>query len=178
MKMLCFLYQGLDAAVGDIGIFADRFQYVDFTESYMVSGLLMIVKEEKRNWKEIWVFMKTFTTTMWIILPLSHMFIISVVWFVRPESERLKSGFGDMLWFAISVVFNAHSKINNQKLFLSTFFLSKTTKNCCRGRGGRWFSPAGVSAMAVCNSCGNLKFHCKPYLHDDSVEICSLGCRY
>ncbi|XP_022961657.1 glutamate receptor 2.1-like isoform X2 [Cucurbita moschata] len=100
--------KGLDAAVGDIGIFADRFQYVDFTESYMVSGLLMIVKEEKRDWKEIWVFMKTFSTTMWIILPLSHMFIISVVWFVRPESEGLKSGFGDMLWFAISVLFNAN----------------------------------------------------------------------
>ena len=97
--------------MGDIGIFADRFQYVDFTESYMVSGLLMIVKEEKRDWKEIWVFMKTFSTTMWIILPLSHMFIISVVWFVRPESEGLKSGFGDMLWFAISVLFNANGKI-------------------------------------------------------------------
>uniref|UniRef100_A0A0A0LL99 Ionotropic glutamate receptor C-terminal domain-containing protein n=1 Tax=Cucumis sativus TaxID=3659 RepID=A0A0A0LL99_CUCSA len=31
--------RGLDAAVGDIGIFADRFKYVDFTEPYMMGGL-------------------------------------------------------------------------------------------------------------------------------------------
>ncbi|XP_038885765.1 glutamate receptor 2.1-like [Benincasa hispida] len=101
--------KGLDGAVGDIGIFADRFQYVDFTEPYLVSGLLMIVKEETKNWKEIWVFMKTFTTTMWIILPVSHLFIISVVWLVKEESEEL-SGFGEMLWFAITVIFYAQRK--------------------------------------------------------------------
>lgn len=102
--------KGLDAAVGDIGIFADRFQYVDFTEPYLVSGLLMIVKEETNNWKEIWVFMKTFTTTMWLILPISHIFIISIVWLVKEESDQEASGFGEMLWFSITVIFYAQKK--------------------------------------------------------------------
>ena len=102
--------------MGDIGIIADRFRYVDFTEPYLVSGLLMIVKEETKIWKEIWAFMRTFTTTMWIILPISHIFIISVVWLVKEDSSDDLSGFGEMLWFSITVVFYAQSK-NSRPLF-------------------------------------------------------------
>ena len=102
--------------MGDIGIFADRFRYVDFTEPYLVSGLLMIVKEKTKIWKEIWAFMKTFTTTMWIILPISHIFIISVVWLVKDDSGDDPSGFGEMLWFSITVIFYAQSK-NSRPLF-------------------------------------------------------------
>ncbi|XP_008444629.1 glutamate receptor 2.1-like [Cucumis melo] len=103
--------KGLDAAVGDIGIYADRFQYVDFTEPYMMGGLVMIVKEETRNWKQIWIFMKTFTTPMWIILPIFHLVIMSVVWFVRDRNDRdLPPGIPEMLWFAVTVIFYAQRK--------------------------------------------------------------------
>lgn len=97
--------------MGDIGIYADRFQYVDFTEPYMMGGLVMIVKEETRNWKQIWIFMKTFTTPMWIILPIFHLVIMSVVWFVRDRNDRdLPPGIPEMLWFAVTVIFYAQSK--------------------------------------------------------------------
>lgn len=119
--------------MGDIGIFADRFEYVDFSQPYLVSGLMMIVREEKENWKELWVFMKTFTMTMWIILPLLHIFIISVVWLVREEDSEapLTSGFGNMLWFAIAVIFYAQSKILRFPLItvLVFSFFSQTKYN-------------------------------------------------
>ncbi|KAK0588367.1 hypothetical protein LWI29_000093 [Acer saccharum] len=47
-------YKGLDAAVGDIEIMADRYQYAEFSQPYVESGLVMIVlvkpdKSKKKN---------------------------------------------------------------------------------------------------------------------------------
>ncbi|KAK4846630.1 hypothetical protein QYF36_020078 [Acer negundo] len=61
-------YKGLDAAVGDIEIMANRYQYAEFSQPYVESGLVMIVPVKPDKSKETWLFMKTFTTKMWLLM--------------------------------------------------------------------------------------------------------------
>ncbi|KAK4859601.1 hypothetical protein QYF36_008424 [Acer negundo] len=57
-------YKSLDAAVGDTETRVDRYQYAEFSQPYVESGLVMIVLVKPDNSKETLLFMKTFTTKM------------------------------------------------------------------------------------------------------------------
>ncbi|XP_060673010.1 glutamate receptor 2.7 [Ziziphus jujuba] len=90
----------LDAAVGDIEIMAYRSQYVDFSQPYVSSGLVMIVKVEPDRDKETWMFMRAYTQKMWLLIMVMHLSICSVVWLI--ENEHVQNpefkGLGAMLW--------------------------------------------------------------------------------
>lgn len=104
--------QDLDAAVGDTEIMAYRFQYVDFSQPYVSSGLVMVVSLKSDGVKGTWMFMKTFTPKMWLIMMFMHLSICSVVWLIENEHAQNPEfkGFGAMLWFSITVIFFAQSK--------------------------------------------------------------------
>ncbi|XP_021820186.1 glutamate receptor 2.6-like [Prunus avium] len=52
-------YKGLDAAVGDIEVVADRYHFVEFSQPYVSSGIVMVVTVKPDKLKEKWMFMKT-----------------------------------------------------------------------------------------------------------------------
>ncbi|PON94195.1 Ionotropic glutamate receptor, metazoa [Trema orientale] len=102
-------YKGLDAAIGDISVFADRLRYVEFTQPYISSGLEMVVTVEVDNVKETWMFMKALTQRMWLELMLMHLCICSLVWLIENQhgqKPELK-GLGVMLWFSVTTLFFA-----------------------------------------------------------------------
>ncbi|GMN24588.1 hypothetical protein TIFTF001_047652 [Ficus carica] len=102
--------KGFDAAIGDIEVYADRFQYVDFSQPYVSSGIQMVVAVEPDKVKEKWMFMKAFTRAMWLQLLFMHLFVCSVVWLIEThhgQNPELK-GFGVMLWFSVTILFFAH----------------------------------------------------------------------
>ncbi|PON65079.1 Ionotropic glutamate receptor [Parasponia andersonii] len=117
-------YKGLDAAVGDIEVFADRFRYVEYTQPYVSSGLEMVVTVEPDKVKETWMFMKAFTRRMWLQLILMHVSICSVVWLIENQhgqNPELK-GLGVMLWFSVTMLFFAQReplKCNLARLVLA-----------------------------------------------------------
>ncbi|KAH9290406.1 hypothetical protein KI387_034523, partial [Taxus chinensis] len=55
-----------DALVGDFTILANCSKYVDFTQLYSESGLVMVVAIQKVDSSNPWVFLRTFTPSMWI----------------------------------------------------------------------------------------------------------------
>ena len=109
----------MDGAVGDIEVYADRFQYVDFTQPYISSGLEMVVTVKPDKVKETWMFMKAFTKKMWLQFIFMHLSICFMVWLIEnqhgqnPEFKDL----GDMLWFSATVLAQSkyHFKIIKNK---------------------------------------------------------------
>ncbi|OMO74759.1 Ionotropic glutamate receptor [Corchorus olitorius] len=99
--------KGFDAAVGDTEILADRYQYAEFSQPYIESGLIMVVTEKPDKSKEPWMFMKTFTMKMWLITLSMHIFIGFVIWMIEHEKNPDLNKFGAVLWFSITVIFFA-----------------------------------------------------------------------
>lgn len=102
--------QGLDAAVGDIEIMADRMQYAEFTLPYIESGLVMVVTVKPDKLKEKWLFFKVFTKKMWLLMVAMHLFIGFVIWLIENGGNPEFKGFGAMLWFSVTVLFFMQSK--------------------------------------------------------------------
>ncbi|KAJ0025157.1 hypothetical protein Pint_08771 [Pistacia integerrima] len=100
-------YKGLDAAVGDIDIMADRYPFAEFTQPYVESGLQMVVPVKPEKIKDTWLFMKTFTLKMWLLMAGMHLFIGFVIWLIEHEDNLELKGFGSMLWFSVTVIFFA-----------------------------------------------------------------------
>lgn len=102
-----------DGAVGDIGILAQRYKHVDFSVSYLETEIVMVVKEKNDKWKSMWVFMDAFQLKMWLLIPTMHLFISLVVWLIERQNNKELEGFGNMLWFSVSIIFYMHSKFYN-----------------------------------------------------------------
>ncbi|KAK6939608.1 Ionotropic glutamate receptor [Dillenia turbinata] len=102
----------LDAAVGDTEIMSNRFQYVEFTQPYVDSGLVMVVPV-KPSTTDIWIFVKIFSARMWILMALMTLLtglaIVLIEW--RKVMEELKGDdslakkVGKIWWFPIAVLF-------------------------------------------------------------------------
>lgn len=96
--------------MGDILILAHRFRHVDFTVAYLETEIVMVVREKHEKWKKLWVFMEAFEVTMWLLIPTMHLFISSVIWLIERQNNDELKGFGNMLWFSVSIIFYMHSK--------------------------------------------------------------------
>ncbi|KAE8673391.1 Apoptosis inhibitory protein 5 isoform 1 [Hibiscus syriacus] len=100
-----------DAAIGDITILARRTDYVEFTQPYAVSGLSMIVPVKPEG--SAWMFLKPFTTEMWLVTGAILMYTMFIVWFLEHQSNPEFKGpwnnqIGTALWFTFSSLFFAH----------------------------------------------------------------------
>ncbi|CAL8996363.1 unnamed protein product [Prunus brigantina] len=104
-------YKGLDAAVGDIEVVADRYHFVEFSQPYVSSGLVMVVTVKPDKLKEKWMFMKTFTKSMWFLMIVAHLSVCFVVWLIENEhGDNLElKGIGAILWFSVTVLFFAQN---------------------------------------------------------------------
>lgn len=108
----------MDAAVGDTEIMAERYQIADFSQPYMESGLVMIVKVKPDLIKTRLIILKAFTLKMWILIASTNFATGCVIWlnehvnknpdFVGPFPQQI----GSMLWFSVTMLSFAQSKSN------------------------------------------------------------------
>ncbi|CAN1810536.1 Glutamate receptor 2.7 [Linum perenne] len=109
--------QTFDAAVGDLTILAERYQYVDFTQPFTESGLSTIVRSSPDD--SPWMFTKPFDFQMWTMCLALLLYTIVVVWFMEHNSNPEFQGpwnaqLGTALWFIFcSLFFVQKEKINN-----------------------------------------------------------------
>lgn len=77
-----FSLQNFDVAVGDITIVTNRTRYVDFTQPFIESGLVVVapVKEAKSS---PWSFLKPFTIEMWAVTGAFFLFVGAMVWILE-----------------------------------------------------------------------------------------------
>lgn len=109
-----------DAAVGDITILANRTTLVDFTQPYAATGLSMIVPVKRES--SAWLFLKPFTTKMWLVTGSILIYTMFIVWFLEHQSNPDFRGpwnnqIGTALWFTFSSIFFAHSKFHCKNLY-------------------------------------------------------------
>lgn len=110
--------QTYDAIVGDVTILAKRAREVSFTQPYTESGLSLILPAETED--SAWLFMKPFSSVMWIATTGILIYTMIAVWFLEhhlnPEfGGPLKTQISTTLWFAFSSLFFAQSKYRLQK---------------------------------------------------------------
>ncbi|GMH09236.1 hypothetical protein Nepgr_011077 [Nepenthes gracilis] len=104
-----FYRQKYDAIVGDVTIRANRFRYVDFTQPYTLSGLVMVVPVKDDNNKNAWTFLKPLTSDLWVTALCFFVFIAFVVWILE---HRINEEFrgpplhqaGTSLYYSFSVM--------------------------------------------------------------------------
>ncbi|CAN1327321.1 Glutamate receptor 2.7 [Linum perenne] len=100
--------QTFDAAVGDLTILAERYQYVDFTQPFTESGLSTIVRSSPDD--SPWMFTKPFDFQMWTMCLALLLYTIVVVWFMEHNSNPEFQGpwnaqLGTALWFIFCSLF-------------------------------------------------------------------------
>ncbi|XP_023640875.1 glutamate receptor 3.5 isoform X2 [Capsella rubella] len=71
-----------DVAVGDVTIITNRTKFVDFTQPFMESGLVVVapVKGAKSS---PWSFLKPFTIEMWAVTGALFLFVGAVIWILE-----------------------------------------------------------------------------------------------
>ncbi|KAF8411017.1 hypothetical protein HHK36_003556 [Tetracentron sinense] len=104
-----------DAVVGDVTILADRSKYVEFTQPYTESGLSMIVPAKSEEPHDAWIFLKPFTTNMWLVTGAIFLYTMFMVWFLEHQSNpdfrgTWKNQVGTTLWFTFSTIFFTHGE--------------------------------------------------------------------
>ncbi|ONK64279.1 uncharacterized protein A4U43_C07F24020 [Asparagus officinalis] len=101
-----------DAAVGDIVITTNRTKYVDFTQPYAESGLV-ILAPVKRQASNPWAFLQPFTLEMWCVTGVFFLVVGSVIWILEhrindefrgPPQKQVVTVF----WFSFSTLFFSH----------------------------------------------------------------------
>ncbi|XP_057833805.1 glutamate receptor 2.7 [Cryptomeria japonica] len=99
-----------DGMVGDVTILANRSNFVDFTQPYSESGLVMVVPVRKVDTSNAWAFLRPFTPGMWIATGSFFLFTGIVVWVLEHKRNTTFRGIPrrqivTMLWFSFSTLF-------------------------------------------------------------------------
>ncbi|KAI3821205.1 hypothetical protein L1987_08765 [Smallanthus sonchifolius] len=131
----------LDGGVGDTEIMADRYEYAEFSQPYLDSGLVIVVPVKPNIMKERFIFFYAFTTKLWIILLTMTIGTVSVVWLnehVNGNDEFVATSIFEyiskMLWFAVSVLSLAHRELisnNLSRLVLASWFCVNVIVAAC-----------------------------------------------
>eukprot|EP00253_Pinus_taeda_P007122 PITA_07122 len=108
------LSKEFDAAVGDFTILANRSIYVDFTQPYFESGLVMVVPIKAANPSNPWTFLRPFTGAMWGTTGAFFVFTGIVVWLLEHKVNQTfrgkpKEQVTTFLWFSFSTLFFSQS---------------------------------------------------------------------
>ncbi|CAM8884804.1 unnamed protein product [Rhodiola kirilowii] len=94
--------QTFQVVIGDTSILAERCKYAQFTPPYSEPGLQAVIYEKNQP-KDEWLFMKPFTTPMWIFTGLVNIYNGFVVWLIE---RRHNSAFRGSIWNQIGTMFN------------------------------------------------------------------------
>ncbi|CAN8247699.1 unnamed protein product [Cochlearia groenlandica] len=101
-----------DAAVGDVTIVTNRTKFVDFTQPFMESGLVVVapVKGAKTS---PWSFLKPFTIEMWAVTGALFIFVGTIIWILEHRFNEEFRGpprrqIITIFWFSFSTMFFSH----------------------------------------------------------------------
>ncbi|XP_031120808.1 glutamate receptor 2.9-like [Ipomoea triloba] len=83
-------------AIGDITIMDDRAPKLEYTHPYMISEIVMVVKNVKS--KDMWILFKVFKWELWTMIIVTYFFVGFVVHILQHQSNGL------LFWFPIAVL--------------------------------------------------------------------------
>ncbi|KAM3376715.1 hypothetical protein P3S68_009128 [Capsicum galapagoense] len=100
-----------DAAVGDIAIVTNRTKISDFSQPYIDSGLVLVVRVKKIR-SIAWAFLRPFTPLAWGVIAAFCLIVGTIVWILEhkfndefrgPPKKQVVT----ILWFSFSTIFGA-----------------------------------------------------------------------
>ncbi|CAN8295511.1 unnamed protein product [Cochlearia groenlandica] len=101
-----------DVAVGDITIVTNRTRFVDFTQPFIESGLVVVapVKAAKSS---PWSFLKPFTIEMWAVTGAFFLLVGAIIWILEHRFNQEFRGTPrrqiiTIFWFSFSTMFFSH----------------------------------------------------------------------
>ncbi|XAR56500.1 hypothetical protein NMG60_11037017, partial [Bertholletia excelsa] len=77
-----------DAAIGGIAITAKRYQEVDFSQPLTDGSLVMVVPVQSHLSNKAWLFLKPFSSTMWLLSISINLYNAFVIWIIEREHHR------------------------------------------------------------------------------------------
>ncbi|GLJ41420.1 hypothetical protein SUGI_0857360, partial [Cryptomeria japonica] len=107
--------QNFDAVVGDVTVLANRSKFVDFTQPYTESGLIMMVAISDKRSSYSLAFLHPFTPALWITTVVFFIFTGAVVWFLEHRRNRQFRGTPreqvlTFVWFSFSTLFTTQGE--------------------------------------------------------------------
>eukprot|EP00253_Pinus_taeda_P009210 PITA_09210 len=78
-----FAWQNFDAVVADTTILSNRSKYVDFTQPFTESGVVMVVPIKSGEANNVWTFIQPFTVGMWCTTGALFIFTGFVIWLLE-----------------------------------------------------------------------------------------------
>ncbi|KAG0454744.1 hypothetical protein HPP92_024036 [Vanilla planifolia] len=120
-----------DAAVGDIQIMSSRYHSISYSQPYLDSGLVMVVKQRREEDKG-WIFIRPFTGSMWLLIAVMCLYTWAVVYaieggFVGRAAGEEQSAFplDSLLWSSLSSFFYQYRepKSNLSRIVLATWLI-------------------------------------------------------
>ncbi|KAK8547114.1 hypothetical protein V6N13_099856 [Hibiscus sabdariffa] len=109
-----------DTAVGDIAIVKNRTEMVDFSQPYVMTGLVIVAPIHNTK-SSAWVFLKPFTTDMWCMTAGGFFIIAVVIWILEhrvndafrgPPRRQLVT----MVMFSFSTLFKTNQEVTVSSL--------------------------------------------------------------
>ncbi|XP_073263496.1 glutamate receptor 2.7-like [Populus alba] len=172
-----------DAVVGDVEIVSSRYPYAEFTNPYTETGLVLIVPA--RSSSKAWSFVKPFTTTMWVLIPVITVYNGFVVWWIeRKHCEELQGSIttqiGIMIWLSFNTLFSLngpklHSNLSRMSgvvwLFVALIIIQTYTANLTSMLTVQRLEPTIPSVEELLNSNAKVGYCTGSYMERYLPEV-------
>lgn len=112
-----------DAVVGDIAILSYRCELVQFTQPYTQSGYVMVVPLRPENLNKAWIFVKPFSSSLWVSIVALWLVNSLVVWLIERSKERDQGRSRQLsvsIWLSFASLF-VHGELPPNRNFAATF---------------------------------------------------------
>ncbi|EAY99745.1 hypothetical protein OsI_21730 [Oryza sativa Indica Group] len=72
-----------DILVGDTSISSGRYKFVEFSQPYTESGLVMVVPFSADTWDRSWIFLRPFSPAMWLLIAAVRLYNGVAIWLME-----------------------------------------------------------------------------------------------
>ncbi|KAJ0963083.1 hypothetical protein J5N97_028205 [Dioscorea zingiberensis] len=110
--------QNYDILVGDTSISSGRYHYVEFSQPYTASGLVMVVLMKSDLTDKAWIFLKPFCGSMWALTAIVSIYNGMVVWMIeRSYNMEFQGSFWNqsaaLLWLSFTTLLSPGEKLHS-----------------------------------------------------------------
>ncbi|CAI9777770.1 unnamed protein product [Fraxinus pennsylvanica] len=161
-EMLIAVYnKSLDAAVADISILDDRYDYADFSQPYMDSQIVMVVPVKNDLKWQRFIALKAFQWKLWVALAASSLFTGAIIYFNEYVNDNPEFGnsfpqiIGSIIWFSVTLLsFAQRESIKNNLSRLVLAICSMMTMPMLQPSIGDVHYLQKTNATVGCNGVG------------------------
>uniref|UniRef100_A0A0E0A596 Glutamate receptor n=1 Tax=Oryza glumipatula TaxID=40148 RepID=A0A0E0A596_9ORYZ len=90
-----------DILIGDTSISSGRYKFVEFSQPYTESGLVMVVPFSADTWDRSWIFLRPFSPAMWLLIAAVGLYNSVAIWLME---RRHNGDYRGGVWKQVTIV--------------------------------------------------------------------------